>query len=98
MIEYQRISDVSLVPNVCVGSKEEVLSVVLVSRKQELSDIETVALDESSRTSATLVKVIFREFIEREHRLLRLGAMHHQEVGIAHREQARADADRCHGK
>ena len=66
MIEYQRISDVSLVPNVCVGSKEEVLSVVLVSRKQELSDIETVALDESSRTSATLVKVIFREFLERE--------------------------------
>ena len=66
MIEYQRISDVSLIPNVCVGSKEEVLSVVLVSRKQELNDIATVALDESSRTSATLVKVIFREFLEHE--------------------------------
>ena len=66
VIEYQRISDVSLVSNVCVGSKEEVLSVVLVSRKQELNEVETVALDESSRTSATLVKVIFREFLERE--------------------------------
>jgi len=66
VIEYQRISDVSLIPNVCVGSKEEVLSVVLVSRKQELNDIATVALDESSRTSATLVKVIFREFLEHE--------------------------------
>ena len=68
VIEYQRISDVSLVSNVCVGSKEEVLSVVLVSRKQELNEVETVALDESSRTSATLVKVIFREFLEREPR------------------------------
>jgi len=66
VIEYQRISDISLVSNVCVGSKEEVLSVVLVSRKQELNEVETVALDESSRTSATLVKVIFREFLERE--------------------------------
>ena len=68
VIEYQRISDVLLVPNVCVGSREEVLSVVLVSRKRELREIETVALDESSRTSATLVKVIFREFLESEPR------------------------------
>jgi chorismate dehydratase len=68
VIEYQRISEVLLVPDVCVGSKEEVLSVVLVSRKRELREIETVALDESSRTSATLVKVIFREFLENEPR------------------------------
>ena len=68
VIEYQRIADVLLVPNVCVGSKEKVLSVVLVSRKRELREIETVALDESSRTSATLVKVIFREFLDREPR------------------------------
>lgn len=68
VIEYQRLSEVRLVPDVCVGSKEEVLSVVLVSRKRELREIETVALDESSRTSATLVKVIFREFLENEPR------------------------------
>ena len=66
VIEYQRMPDVSLVRDVCVGSKEEVLSVVLVSRKDELGDIRTVALDESSRTSATLVKLIFREFLEIE--------------------------------
>jgi chorismate dehydratase len=64
VIEYQRLSDVSIVPDVCVGSKEEVWSVVLVSRKRELERITSVALDESSRTSATLIKVIFREFLQ----------------------------------
>lgn len=64
MIEYQRLSNVSLVPDVCVGSKEEVWSVVLVSRQSELETIKSVALDESSRTSATLIKVIFREFLQ----------------------------------
>jgi chorismate dehydratase len=66
VIEYQRADDVSLVPGVCVGSKKEVRSVLLVSRKSELEDIGSVALDESSRTSATLVKVIFREFLGRD--------------------------------
>lgn len=66
VIEYQRIPGGALVPNVCVGSQEEVLSVVLVSKNTQLEEIRSVALDESSRTSATLVKVIFREFLERE--------------------------------
>lgn len=66
VIEYQRIQGGSLVPDVCVGSRKEVLSVVLVSKNKRLENIQTVALDESSRTSATLVKVIFREFLERE--------------------------------
>ena len=66
VIEYQRIDGGLLVPNVCVGSRQEVLSVVLVSKNKRLENISSVALDESSRTSATLVKVIFREFLERE--------------------------------
>ena len=66
VIEYQRANDVSLVPDVCVGSKAEVRSVLLVSRKQHLESIRSVALDESSRTSATLVKIIFREFLRRD--------------------------------
>jgi chorismate dehydratase len=66
VIEYQRIPGGALVPDVCVGSRGEVLSVVLVSNNTQLEDIRTVALDESSRTSATLVKVIFREFLGRE--------------------------------
>ena len=66
VIEYQRIPNGSLVPDVCVGSRKEVLSVVLVSRDKQLENINSVALDQSSRTSATLVKVIFREFLNRE--------------------------------
>jgi|SRR5688572_8033126 len=66
VIEYQRIAGGALVPDVCVGSQKEVLSVVLVSKNTELENIRSVALDESSRTSATLVKVVFREFLDRE--------------------------------
>lgn len=66
VIEYQRIAGGYLVQDVCVGSQKEVLSVVLVSKNKRLEDIRTVALDESSRTSATLVKIIFREFLDRE--------------------------------
>jgi len=66
VIEYQRASNVSLVPDVCVGSTGEVRSVLLVSRKSQLESIRSVALDESSRTSATLIKIIFREFLGRD--------------------------------
>lgn len=63
VIEYQRISGGAIVPNVCVGSRERVRSVVLVTRSDNLRDLRSVALDESSRTSATLLKIIFREFL-----------------------------------
>ena len=63
VIEYQRIQDVRIVPDVCVGSKSAVRSVVLVTRRNNLKKVERVALDESSRTSVALVKVIFREFL-----------------------------------
>src|SRR5215510_2665253 len=66
VIEYQRIAGGALVPDVCVGSRKEVLSVVLVSKNKHLENIRSVALDESSRTSATLVKVIFREVLDHE--------------------------------
>jgi chorismate dehydratase len=63
VIEYQRMNDVLVVPDVCVGSRGRVRSVVLATRKSELKDVQTVALDTSSRTSATLIRIIFREFI-----------------------------------
>jgi chorismate dehydratase len=63
IIEYQRIPDIAIVPDVCVGSRTAVRSVVLVTRKNNLKKVESVALDESSRTSAALVKIIFREFL-----------------------------------
>lgn len=63
VIEFQRIDGAQLVPGVCVGSREQVRSVVLVSHLNNLKKIRTVALDESSRTSAALVKIIFKEFL-----------------------------------
>src|SRR2546423_1067957 len=66
VIEYQRMPEVLIVPDVCVGSKTAVRSVVLVTRKNNLKKVERVALDESSRTSAALVKIIFREFLNFE--------------------------------
>lgn len=62
-IEYQRIPNLELVPQVCIASREKVRSVVLATKLHELKDIRSVALDESSRTSAALVKIIFREFL-----------------------------------
>ena len=63
IIEYQRIPNGAIVANVCVGSRERVRSVVLVTRFDNLNDIRSIALDESSRTSAALLKVIFHEFL-----------------------------------
>lgn len=66
VIEYQRIEDVLLVPDVCVGAKETVRSVCLVTRGADLKSVKSVALDVSSKTSVALVKIIFREFLTRE--------------------------------
>ena len=66
VIEYQRIPNISLIDNVCVGSKTEVRSVLLVSKLADIEQIQSIALDESSRTSAALLKIIFREFLERD--------------------------------
>lgn len=63
IIEYQRIAGVLIVPDVCVGSRSAVRSVVLVTKLNNLKKIRQVALDDSSRTSVALVKIIFREFL-----------------------------------
>jgi chorismate dehydratase len=62
VIEYQRMPNVAIVPRVCVGARRAVRSVVLVTRLKDLRDVRRVALDESSRTSAALVRIILREF------------------------------------
>lgn len=63
VIAYQMIDNVRLIPDVCVGAKRRVRSVCLVTKGEELSDVKSVALDVSSRTSVALTKIIFREFI-----------------------------------
>lgn len=67
VIEYQRIGgDVRLIPDVCVGAREKVRSVCLVTENADLSRVKSVALDVSSRTSVALTKIIFREFFGAE--------------------------------
>lgn len=63
VIEYQRISNILVVPDVCVGSRGRVRSVVLATRHKDLKDVRTIALDTSSRTSSVLIQIIFREYL-----------------------------------
>lgn len=63
VIAYQLIDDLRLIPNVCVGAKEKVKSVCLVTKGEDLRDVKSVSLDISSKTSVALTKIIFREFL-----------------------------------
>ena len=63
VIEYQRLDGVSIVPDVCVGSRSAVRSVVLATKLNNLKKVKRVALDDSSRTSVALIKILFREFL-----------------------------------
>lgn len=66
LIAYQMIENVRLIPNVCVGARERVRSVCLVTRDKDLSDVKSISLDVSSKTSVALTKIIFREFLSSE--------------------------------
>ena len=66
VIEYQHMLEVAVVPRVCIGARTAVRSVVLATRCADLHDVRTIALDISSRTSATLIQIIFREFLGRQ--------------------------------
>jgi chorismate dehydratase len=63
VIEYLRVPDIAIVPQVCVGSKSAVKSVVIATGLNNLKKVKSVALDSSSRTSVALVKIVFREFL-----------------------------------
>lgn len=53
--------DDRIVPGVCIGSEGAVASVALFTRR-DMTDVRTVALDASSRTSAALVRILCRRF------------------------------------
>ena len=63
VIAYQMLDDLRLIPDVCVGAREKVRSVCLVTKGEELKDVRSVSLDTSSLTSVVLTKIIFREFL-----------------------------------
>ncbi|MFM8274917.1 MAG: menaquinone biosynthetic enzyme MqnA/MqnD family protein [Gemmata sp.] len=60
VVEFFRGNNYSFVPNIAIGSRGPVLSVTLFSKvRWEL--IRTVALDEGSRTSAALTRIILEK-------------------------------------
>jgi chorismate dehydratase len=56
-VEYVRASDYLMVPGVGVGSRGPVASVAMYARRP-IGEIDTVALDTSSRTSVALIQVL----------------------------------------
>ena len=63
-IEYQRMDRLLVLPGCSIASKGIVKSVLLLS-KMPIEQVETVALDNSSRTSAALVRVLLQKFYSR---------------------------------
>jgi len=59
-IELARIPDLEIIPGLCIASKTEVRSVLLISRVP-FEKIRSVALDPSSRTSVTLARILLGE-------------------------------------
>lgn len=71
VIEYQRMPNLRIIPEVAVASKNRVRSVILAARRP-LREVRRVTLDASSRTSQTLLRILCRyhygiepDFIER---------------------------------
>ncbi len=58
VIEYQRTPGLLIIPDIAVASKHRVRSVLLAARRP-LDEVRRVTLDASSRTSQTLVKILF---------------------------------------
>lgn len=58
---YATVPGLSVLPGVAIASRQAVRSILLVSRKP-MPEIQTVALDSSSLTSAALTKVLFEKY------------------------------------
>lgn len=59
-IEVQRIPRLRVLPDLCVAARREARSVLLVSRVPP-EEIRKVALDQNSRTSVALLRILMRE-------------------------------------
>lgn len=66
-ISYQSIPDLLVIPEVAIAADGEVRSILLVS-KVPLKEINTVAVDTSSRTSVALLHILFAKFWRRPER------------------------------
>ena len=61
VIEYQRITGLTVVPGISIAAKREVRSVLFVSRRP-IEAVRTIALDSSSRTSVALLTILLGKF------------------------------------
>ncbi len=61
-IEYQRIPDLRIIPDISISSRREVRTVLFAS-KAPLHEIRSIALDSSSRTSIVLLRIILESFL-----------------------------------
>jgi chorismate dehydratase len=59
-IEVQRIPGLKVLPDLCIAALNEVRSVLMISRCPP-PEIRRVALDQNSRTSAALLRILLRE-------------------------------------
>jgi chorismate dehydratase len=60
-IEYQRIENLVVLPEMTIGAKGEVRSILVVAKKP-IEMAKRIALDASSRSSAALVKLLAKEY------------------------------------
>lgn len=56
-IEYQRIPGLVMLPDLAIASKRQVRSLLLVS-KRPISDVHSIALDSSSRSTQALTRIL----------------------------------------
>ena len=63
-IEYQRLEHVQILSGMSIAAKQQVKSVLLLA-KVPIAKVQSVAIDNSSRTSAALVRVLMRKFYSR---------------------------------
>jgi chorismate dehydratase len=65
VIEYQRIPNLRIIPDISIASRRKVKSVLFASQVP-IEHVTSVALDSSSRTSAVLLKILLSEFYGRK--------------------------------
>lgn len=56
-IEYQRIKDLVILPDLAIASKKRVRSLLVIAKKP-MEEIKTIALDRSSRSTQALTKIL----------------------------------------
>jgi chorismate dehydratase len=59
-IEYQRIPDLAILPDMAIASKNQVRSLLIIA-KRPIEQVKTFALDRSSRSTQTMTRILCAE-------------------------------------